>query len=57
MLSTILFILCIFVSIWNGIIFVGCAISKSLATGFPAMNILLWAITLTGIVTHVIGIW
>ena len=54
---TILFVACIFVAVWMGIIFVGCALAKTLSTGFPAANILLLALAITGIITHIIGIW
>lgn len=54
---TVLFVLCIFVAVWMGIIFVGCALNNTLGTNFPAMNILLLALSMTGIITHIIGIW
>lgn len=56
-MTSILFVVCIFVAVWMGIIFVGCALNKTLGTGFPRMNILLLALSVTGIITHAIGMW
>lgn len=56
-MMTVLFAICIFVAVWMGIIFVGCALNKTLSTCFPAMNILLLALSVTGIITHIIGMW
>lgn len=54
---TIIFVACIFVTVWMGILFVGAAINKSLGRDFPLANILLWSLSITGIITHIIGIW
>lgn len=57
MMMMFLLVLCIFVTVWMGIIFIGAALNKSLGRDFPAMNILLLSLSLTGIITNIMGLW
>lgn len=56
MSNTILFVICIFMAVWSTIIFIGDAINGTLST-FKPSNIVIYAASITGIITHVIGIW
>ena len=57
MIINIIFVICIFLVIWQGILFIGNCCNGTLAKGFPVFNILLLALSLTGVITHIIGIW
>lgn len=57
MMTIFLLVLCIFVAVWMGIIFVGAALNKTLGRDFPPMNILLLSLSLTGIITNIMGLW
>lgn len=54
MIATIIFVICIFLTIWSTILFVGALRNHA---GFPVLNILIYTLAVTGIVTHLIGIW
>lgn len=56
MALTLLFVLALFVAIWQTIIFVGNALNKTLNT-YSSFNILMYAISLTAVVTHLMKIW
>ena len=56
MLITLLFILALFVAIWQTIIFVGCALNKTLDTYTP-FSIIVYAVSLTAVMTHLMKIW
>lgn len=57
MIVNIIFTICIFVTISETILFIANGWNGSLAKGFEWYNRLLLTISLTGIITHIIGIW
>lgn len=52
----LLFVLAIFMVIWQTIIFVGNALNKTLNTYKP-LNIFVYAVSLTAVITHLMKIW
>ena len=52
----LLFVLALFVVIWQTIIFVRNALNKTLNTYSP-FGILMYAVSLTAVVTHLMKIW
>lgn len=54
MLINLLFAFCIFMTVWSTILFIGKLLRGE---GFPAGNVLIYTAAITGIVTHIIGIW
>lgn len=52
----ILYALCIFVGLWMGLLFIGNIFNQTLSK-LPALNIFLLALSLTGVITHCIGLW
>ena len=57
MIVNIIFAICIFVAISETILFIANVWNGSLARGFEWYNRLLLTLSLTGIITHNIGIW
>lgn len=57
MIVNIIFTICIFVAISYMILFIANGWNGSLVKGFNWYNRLLLTILLTGIITHIIGIW
>lgn len=56
MINYILYVFCVFITVWNGIIFVGNALNGTLG-GFGNLNILLMAAGITGIILRANGLW
>lgn len=54
MFATIMLILCIFLAAWNTIIIFARLVNKN---DIQAGNLLIWALSITGIITHSIGLW
>ncbi len=57
MIVNIIFTIFIFIAISEVILFIANGWNGSLAKGFEWYNRLLLTISLTGIITHIIGIW
>lgn len=57
MIVNIIFTICIFTAISETILFITNGWNGSLVRGFEWYNRLLLTISLTGIITHIIGIW
>lgn len=57
MIANIIFTICIFTAISETILFIANGWNGSLVKGFNWYNRLLLTMSLTGIVTHIIGIW
>ncbi len=55
-MTVFLFTMCIFLAVWQGILFFGNAFNRTLGH-YGSINILLFALSITGIITHVIDIW
>ena len=56
MFTTLLFVLALFMVIWQTILFAGNALNKTLET-YTTLNIIIYAVSLTAIVTHLMNIW
>lgn len=56
MLNAIILILCVFLTAWQGTIFVGNALNDSLEMFMPS-NILILATGITGIALHCMGVY
>lgn len=56
MIHRLLYIFCVFITAWQGIIFVGNALNDSLES-FGNLNILLMAAGITGIILRANGLW
>lgn len=52
----LLFVLALFVVIWQTIIFVGNALNKTL-NAYSPFSIFMYTVSLTAVVTHLIKIW
>lgn len=57
MIVNIIFTICIFIVISEMILFIANGWNGSLVRGFEWYNRLLLTLSLTGIITHIIGIW
>lgn len=53
-MTTILFVIAIFVSVWMGSINIAKAISRE---GIPFLNFILMSIGVTAVITHILNIW
>lgn len=53
-MANVLFTIFVFISIWFGFLCFGNLFRKQ---DIPALNILIMAVSFTGVITHVIGIW
>lgn len=56
MMNSILYLVCVFLTVWQGIIFVGNALNDSLE-GFGSLNVLLMTMGITGIILRANGLW
>lgn len=56
MINSILYIFCVFVTVWQGIIFIGNFLNGSLED-FGSLNILLMAAGITSIILRANGLW
>lgn len=56
MFHHVIYVFCIFVTVWQGIIFIGNALNGSLES-FGNLNILLMAAGITGIILRANGLW
>lgn len=54
MIATIIFVVFILLAVWSTILFVGNMIHKA---GFPALLCIIYAVSVTGVITHLIHIW
>lgn len=52
----LLFVLALFIAIWQTILFIGNALNKSL-NAYKPFNIFMYAVSLTALATHFMNIW
>ena len=52
----LLFVLALFIAIWQTILFIGNALNKSINMYKP-LNIFIYAVSLTALVTHLMKFW